>query len=202
MILGITIMNAHTSAGGQYINSACIYCGFFLSIAAHEFGHLLALASFGYDIYDAGILLLGIIPMGAYVAHNEKQQTSRRAKIQIALAGIEMNILLAGLFFIVSAYAGVYSEMLVIIGCLNIALALLNIIPAHGLDGELALSALFGVDSIYEIAKRNIFNAKLRHRLYHSGIKGITYFLILLFVLISNVFFIITTVLSLLCLFF
>ena len=40
-----------------------------LSPALHELGHLVAGVAYGYKISDTGILLLCIIPFGAYVAH-------------------------------------------------------------------------------------------------------------------------------------
>lgn len=84
--------------GSGYNFSWWLYYGLIaLSLALHELGHLVAGLAYGYKISDTGILLLGIIPLGAYVAHEDKKDATKAEKIQFALAGVEVNLLFAGI---------------------------------------------------------------------------------------------------------
>lgn len=196
-VIGLLLMNWHTVNFRQHFDTMSWYMCIFISIVAHEAGHLAALAACGYEVYDTGLLFLGVLPIGAYVSHKDKESALRNDRLKVSLAGIEMNILTAGIFFILSAFGGTYAVMFRYLGLVNLILVLFNLLPAQGLDGEAALSAVFDVDSIYSIAKKNLFDRKLRRRLYRSGRKGNAYFLILFGVLLSKVAFIILSITSL-----
>ena len=74
LIFAIGIYVTTTEGEGSGYNfSWWLYYGLIaLSLALHELGHLIAGLAYGYNISDTGILLLGIIPFGAYVAHEDK----------------------------------------------------------------------------------------------------------------------------------
>ncbi len=175
-------------------NTACnfswwlYYCLFACSIALHEVGHLVAGLAYGYKISDVGILLLGIIPIGAYVAHEDKKDISRAKKLQIALVGVEMNLLIAGVCLMVALQNYSLSTVLTWVANANVLLAIINLLPASSLDGESALSAVFGVNSISEAARRWLTD-KNRQKLFCSGLPGFLCFCLFSITLISRALF-------------
>ena len=142
------------------------------SIALHEAGHLAAGRAYGYRINDTGLLLAGIVPIGAYVSYEEKDTASRKEKIQFSLAGIEMNLLLAGLCLITARLCSSVALTMLLTAAVNTILAGLNILPISGLDGESALSALLEVESISEIARRCLTDRRCRREMFRSGPAG------------------------------
>ena len=59
-----------------------------LSLVLHEAGHIIAGIACGYQIRDAGILLLDIFPVGDYIAYEKNKMVATKANIQFSLAGI------------------------------------------------------------------------------------------------------------------
>lgn len=164
-----------------------LYCPLvLLSIALHEVGHVIAGLAAGYKVTDAGILLLWRIPIGAYVAHEENENVSTGRRLQFALAGVEMNILIAGLLLIVSTISGGFSFTLTMAAVINVLLALINLIPSCGLDGEAALSALLGVNSIYSLSKKWVFSRQRRKKLLRAGLPGLLCFLFFASIVLSR----------------
>lgn len=113
------------------------------SLALHEVGHLVTGIAYGYKISDTGILLLGIISIGAYVAHEDKKDALRFEKVQFALAGVEMNLLIEDICLLMAMQYHSVSLVLVSVANINVVLAGINSLPASGLDGESALSVVF-----------------------------------------------------------
>ncbi len=170
--LGVFLMVSKGECGGYSFN-LWLYCGLIvLSIVFHELGHLIAGLSYGYKISDIGILLLGMIPIGAYVAHEYKKDATKSEKIQFALSGVEMNLLIAGICLLLVMLYYQWSLTLISVANVNVALAGINLLPASGFDGEYALSAICGADNIGELSKKCLFNKKCRHKLLRSGLKG------------------------------
>lgn len=185
-IIGV-IMKLFTGEPDDYEFYSAIYYGFIiLSLAAHEVGHLISGISSHYKFSDAGILLLGIFPIGAYVAHEENEHASQKEKLQLSLAGIEVNLLMAGIFLLASSIGSSMAYTYASVANVNLILAILNLLPAGGLDGETALSALIGVESISEIAKECISNKRQRRQLLRSGAKGYACICLLGFTRISD----------------
>lgn len=168
--------------------NALVYYGLIiLSLVAHETGHLIAGISARYRFSDAGILLLRVFPIGAYIAHEEKENATKREKLQLALSGILVNLLIAGILFALSSMSSSTDYTLVAVAKINCILASVNLLPADGLDGESALSALLDVDSISEIANKCFTNSKLRKKLFHSGISGYVSLCLFGFIVFSRV---------------
>lgn len=161
------------------------------SIALHEVGHLVAGIAYGYRITDVGLLLLSIIPLGAYVAYKERKNVPRFKAAQFSLAGVEMNILIAGVCLLLSQLNYSLSLTLVLIATANVLMSCINgLFPAFGLDGEQALGALIGVPNLSKSAKKFLFNKNNRKKLLHTGISGKMYFCIFSFCMISKILFI------------
>lgn len=185
--IGVYLMKSSGIDTG-YQFSWWLYYGFLVcSLALHEMGHLVAGLAYGYKISDTGILLLGIIPIGAYVAHEDKKDASRSEKVQFALAGVEMNLMIAGICLLVAMQYYPLSLVLVSVANINVVLSGINLLPASGFDGESALSAVFGVDRISDVAKKFLLNKRRRHKLLHSGFPGYVCFCIFMITMISRV---------------
>lgn len=133
--------NELEGAESGYNFSWWLYYGLIvLSLALHELGHLVAGVAYGYKISDIGILLLGIIPVGAYVAHENKVDVTKAEKIQFALAGVEANLLMAGTCLLLAIQSYQWSLTLFYVANVNVMLACVNLLPTSGLDGESSLS--------------------------------------------------------------
>lgn len=158
-----------------------------LSLALHELGHLVAGVAYGYKISDTGILLLGIIPFGAYVAHEDMEDATKAEKIQFALAGVEVNLLMAGICLILAMQSYQWSRTMFSVANVNVILAGVNLLPASGLDGESALSAACGINSISEVARKWLTNKKRRQKLLRAGLPGYACFCFFSVTMISKV---------------
>lgn len=139
---------------------------FVVSFALHEAGHLIACLAYGCKMNDTGILLLGIFPVGAYVAYEEKENASKTEKIQLALAGVEIDLLLVGVCLLVSAQCDLVASTMTAFAKMNLYMIGINLLPISGFDGEAALSALCGVNSINDTIKNRFANRRdtSRHR--------------------------------------
>lgn len=142
---------------------------FVFSLALHELGHLIAGLAFGYKISDVGILLVGAFPIGGYVSYDEREGASRTEKIQMALAGIEMDLLFAGVCSLFAmTQCNQVAATLNVIAIMNLLMVGMNLLPISEFDGETALSALCGVNSIGDIIK-NKFASRRNVSRYHCS---------------------------------
>lgn len=186
-VIGI-YLTASAGEGSGHNFSWWLYYGLIaLSLAFHELGHLVAGLAYGYKISDTGILLFGIIPLGAYVAYEDKKDATKAEKIQFALAGVEVNLLLAGICLLLAVLCYQWSLTILYVANVNVMLVGVNLLPASGLDGESALSAACGINSISKVAKRWLTNKKRRQKLLHSGFPGYAYFCIFFITMISKI---------------
>ena len=185
--IGVYLMKSSCTDIGYHFSWWLYYGLFVCSLALHEVGHLIAGLAYGYKISDTGILLLGIIPIGAYVAHEDKKDASRSEKVQFALAGVEMNLLIAGICLLMAMHYYSLSLVLVSVANINVVLAGINLLPASALDGESALSAVCGVNSISKVAQKWLLNKKRRQKLLRSGFYGYACYCVFAFTMISKV---------------
>lgn len=157
--------------------------GYGLGIAGgvllHEISHATACLSYGGKLFEAGLMTKGIMP-GAYVLIDDYGIDSRLKKAQINMAGIEMNLLIAGVMMIMMVKVDVtsclfrYKIAMYYIAIQNIFGALLNISLAEGLDGEHTISSLMGA-SVVDAAKANILQMTTRkNRKEYFSKTGIT----------------------------
>lgn len=134
--------------------------------------------AYGYDLYDVGILLLGIFPgRQPMVSHGDKKDTAKGAKIQFSLAGIEANLLIAGICLLLAVQGVPCSPTLLATAEINIVLAAINLLPTAGLDGESALSAVCGVKNISVTAKRWLTSKQRRRERFAPVCLGSSGFL-------------------------
>lgn len=141
------------------------------SLALHEMGHFCAAIAYGCQVTDIGLLLLGILPVGAYVSQTENPRR-RSWRLQNALAGLEMNFALAGLCALLSRLPG-QTGLIFSAACVwNLILGGSNLLPAAGLDGEEALSLLLGLPSFGEFALSALRNPESRRMMLRGGVRG------------------------------
>lgn len=143
-----------------------------LSCCLHELGHLAAGIDYDTKPSEMGVLLLLIFPIGAYVACQEGDHLTWRQRLQLCLAGVEGNLLLAGICTLLGQLLPQGTALFLLAVKLNLELAILNLLPVAGLDGEAALSALLQVDSIGRIAEETLESPKKRRRLWRAGPAG------------------------------
>lgn len=166
-----------------------IVIGILLTMVPHELGHAIAALSYGAYVYEFGLLRMGLLP-GAYVMIDEAKLKSKLYKAQINMAGIEVNVLLAGICMILISLGkdgniwykcsgflfAVVFELL--IGILT------NIIFYKGLDGEHTLTNLLGVDcgDLESCVKANIdalFSPRRREKYFEkNGANGFAYMVV------------------------
>lgn len=114
----------------------------------HELAHGNACrACKGGRVYEYGIIL-GLIP-GFYTAADDSGITgpgARFKKLQIMCAGVEANILLAGISLILSCLVYNLREIFLNWADLNLVLCAFNILFFNKMDGQLALAHILGLD--------------------------------------------------------
>lgn len=159
---------------------------FLLCLALHEAGHFCAAVASDCVVSDVGVLLLGLLPAGAYVSYNAPPESSRQG-VQLALAGVQMNLALMGLFSLLAYLPGTPGEVFAVVCLWNLVIALINLVPAAGLDGEAALSARLGVPSFGDFVSRVLHCSETRAMLFHGGVEGLFWLGMCLLQLLSRV---------------
>ena len=170
--IGVFLMRGSGMPDADDVSLAAAYALLFGCIALHEAGHLIAALAYGYDITETGLLLIWLFPIGAYVAHLQPEVGRRREMIQVSLAGIEGNLLVTGIMLTCAAMFPSASATLRFSSNLNMLIALANLLPMEELDGEEALSALCGVESIYNTALAAMRSKKRRAKMRRAGLPG------------------------------
>ena len=185
----LSMVTSNVQTGDDFV--WWLYCCLILcSIGLHEVGHIISGLAYGYKIKEAGVLLVAALPVGAYVSAEENKNTTRHQMVQFSLAGIEMNLLVAGICLLVASFYYPLSFTLVCVANVNVQLAIVNSFPVAGLDGHAALSDLCGVEDISNLSKKVLLSRMRRNRLLRYGMKGYVLFCLLAFVLISKALFV------------
>lgn len=159
-----------------------------LSISIHELGHAIAGIAYRYTIIDVGILLAVFLPIGAYVSHYDNRRATPHQKFQFAMAGIEANLLMAGICICAASHLPRAALTLITAAVLNLMFLFTNLLPCDELDGEVALSALLQVENISFYAKKFLRSKRYRHHVLHSGSVGVLILLLFIFIYLSTIF--------------
>lgn len=161
-----------------------------VSMFVHEAAHLITAVAFGFPVSEAGVIFcLKVLPACLYVGHGRKKNATKGEEIQLALAGIEANLLAAGLFLLIAVLWDEQNATFFTAAVTNIFFIIANLIPAKGLedDGEVALNHLFEVKRIYPVAKKCVRNRKHRRKLIRSaGLAGIACIMLFRLILFTN----------------
>ena len=123
--------------------------GILTGLSLHELSHAAACLAYGGRVFEMGLLCRWLLP-GAYVFMDAGPVEDNLKQAQINGAGIECNLLLTGLFLLLSAGSEGYSALLLFAAMSNFELALMNLLLVKGLDGCGVISELLGMDDMDE----------------------------------------------------
>ncbi len=116
------------------VGGVILTAAFFASILAHEFGHALVARRYGVNTQSIDLWALG------GVARLDRESPSARADGLIAVAGPAVSLLI-GIVGLGLGFA-LQSNVLFIVGSLNVVLAVFNMLPGAPLDGGRVLRAV------------------------------------------------------------
>ena len=150
----------------------CYLAGLVPGLMLHELSHAAAcLSDARGNVFEFGIMIRYFLP-GAYVVLDTEKIRNRFKKAQIFAAGIEMNLLLAGIFLILLKFGWFDCSLLLYAALLNGILAAFNLALIGPLDGMKIFSELLGVKNIVDKAKKLIFDNDAKKILRKRGING------------------------------
>jgi len=174
LIAGIVVFRNNVDIIGSEMAWMGIVIGLAAGIILHEFGHAFAGASYGAKVFEMGLMTMWYVVPGAYVILDEKNVRKRMKRVQIYAAGVEVNLLLTGIFLILCAIFEDYGGMFLNAAIQNAFLAALNLTLIQGFDGMSIMSELLGTEDASTIAADVIFNSEKKKSLKKHGIAGST----------------------------
>jgi Zn-dependent protease/predicted transcriptional regulator len=155
-ILILWIVLAHIGGGGalgQALQGVLFILALFVCVVMHEFGHALTARRFGIATRD-----VTLYPIGG-VSSLEKLPDDPRQELLVAIAGPAVNLIIAGLLWLILNATGQQFDLAKISGAkdvteipflwglfyANLMLPIFNLIPAFPMDGGRALRALLSM---------------------------------------------------------
>lgn len=134
----------------QNIPIVALLIAFWLLSAIHEMAHAVVARNFGVSVPDIGLLFYALIPYAytdlTFISLLEKKWK----KLCCLLAGIMSNLMIAGIFGIVSAYT--LNTFCVEIAVLNVLICLTNLMVFFKLDGYFILALVLDENHMRERA--------------------------------------------------
>lgn len=127
----------------------------------HELSHACAGLTYNGHLFEMGIGISTFLPMG-YIALDTRCIKSRAQRIQTDAAGIEMNLLLSGMFYILSSMRFIDPFVMYLAAIINLVFAVFNALPLYSIDGLNILSAVIGKDDALKYAVELIMDRKKR----------------------------------------
>ena len=150
--------------GSRYLPG--ILLGLALGMPLHELSHAAACLAYGGQLFEMGLVCRWLIP-GAYVLVDTRPVHDSRRLAQIDAAGIESNLLLTGLFLMLSAGSGSGGLLWFLAALTNFELALINLMLVRGLDGLGILSHLTGIEGLGSMT--DLFSPRREGRTADTG---------------------------------
>lgn len=142
--------------------------GLILLTVLHESAHIIVSIACGCPVDEAGLLLCGPIPIGAYIEADPPKRP--RLHVRIALAGLESDLLAVGVLLFLQSFTG--SRLCTELAFFNFLSVLSNAAPISGRDGEHALSAHLGIGDIAFVAKAILSSPQQRRHIRRHGFNG------------------------------
>lgn len=105
----------------------CAIIATILGSTLHEFGHAMAAWGFGARVFEAGITTYWGIPNGAYILEDSTYTCGRLGRVQIKMAGIEMNLILSAILLILALAFPDFGEYGLCGAAINVCLVVLNV---------------------------------------------------------------------------
>ncbi|MBP3870354.1 MAG: M50 family metallopeptidase [Faecalicoccus sp.] len=166
-----------------YIDTGNVFLlGFFFGIICgvilHELGHAIAALAYGVTVYEMGIGIHSLMP-GAYTFLFRNKVLSILQRVQVNLAGLEMNALLAGIFLILSRMPYLHSFFLT--GAIaNGYMTALNLTGNVIVDGFEAMTDLLG------ITVKGKPSLKLRPKVHMKGIQKWAFYICMVSIFVTH----------------
>lgn len=152
LLLGIhCYMNKGFPLSERYILIGLLF-GFMIAFILHEAGHAISCLAYGGYFFEAG-LSLSFWGIGAYAMLDYSKIRSMLKKVQISVAGAEMNLLLGGVFLILASFSPMLSGFFQTSALVNIALGVSNLSCVYSFDGCTAMLDLLGLEGGLETAQ-------------------------------------------------
>ena len=148
-----------------------VILGTFVGAIAHELSHGLSCLHWGGRVFEVGIMIHYGIP-GMYVLMDQSSIHSQAQKALVSSAGIEMNLMLVGIFGGLSAVCPAISLSFFMAAFVNLWLALINLLPAPSVDGMRVMCALLGDENAVQTAEKAIRSRRLRKQYRAQGFRG------------------------------
>lgn len=136
-------------------------------IALHEIGHMVAAIADGCAVDEVGIYVCGWRVTSAYVSMDKHRND--RSGVKQALAGVRAESLYAGVLLLLGTWN---HPVFVATSVCHIFSITEQLLPLAQHDGEAALSARLGVESIAALAKITFAQPVRWRQLLHRGADG------------------------------
>lgn len=162
LLIGLSLVGRHINDMSVFDHLGSYYLlgyilGLLMGIIFHEIGHATAATAYGGTVLEFGIMLDGFL--AAYTSMNNNIVKTRTRKIQISLAGIEVNFLITGISLIQMVLMNDSSGICFGIALANVTLGLINILFIDGVDGMHVMELIIGDDNILDSSRKAIVNA-------------------------------------------
>lgn len=167
-----------------------------IGVALHELSHIAACLSYGGRFYELGIMTYCFFP-GAYVMITFDNVKKRMKRVQISAAGIESNVLLAGVCLCLLKTGWINTAALLYGAFINVLLAVGNCSLIGDLDGMGICEELLGKGFLKKailLLKDSRGRARLRKRGINGEITIIACYLIVILQILLPMFILINLV--------
>lgn len=133
-LLGMKNLAGNMENISQNISLVLIMVLLMVSLMFHECAHVVSCLCYGGTFFEAGILKKSFYIAGTYVLI-DCSNAKPRERMQVALAGVEANILLAGVLLYIASKGGELSGEFFVAAIQNTLLAICNLSIKDGFDG-------------------------------------------------------------------
>lgn len=177
--LPILLIGAHVAYTGNYVyvdgewgNALLgLFGGILVGLVLHEVSHAAATLNYRGFLSEVGIMMQTFMP-GVYCLVDYDNVKDRFKRAQINAAGVECNMLLAGVFLVLLKLAIFPSYFLIYAAVMNCFLGMTNMSLIGGVDGAGTFEEYFGCENFVARAKALVSNRKEKAKLRRSGING------------------------------
>lgn len=192
LFIGYFFFKMNTEYMNTNVNhmSLAVVIAIITTIFFHEMGHGISVVAYGGILFEFGVGFSYLLPIG-YTAYDD-DNLSPYKRIQIASAGIKVNLLVCGISLLLGAtiFQNIAGYFLFIANN-NFFGCLINLLPLSGLDGSEIVLLSLGIEgtSFFKKGLKIVFKKEIRKKLFKDqGLAGYAIFLFsLIYILIQPV---------------